>query len=108
MKDLPQKIAETVKKIAAACPVEFMQELKASDVMIVSQRTVKFNVPAEAGEKINQIKVTHDNGKFMVRFYQVTEVEMLYDLPAENVSTAIKAVLDGQKAVTPGDQPAAV
>lgn len=89
-------IATTFQAIVAAVPPSLLNELGVTEAAIVSPRTIKFNLKTPAPDGTNQIKVTVEAGKFLVRGYRVEDTELFYDLTAENVANALRA-LAGKK-----------
>lgn len=87
-----KQLEQTVEAVSQAIPPELLTQLKATNPKIVSTRSVRFDIP-DGKDGINRIKVTLENGKFLVRFYRVQEVEILYDMPAANVADGIKTIL---------------
>lgn len=85
-------IQKMVKAIASALPTEFMMGLKVNNLAVVSERTVRFDIPATA-KGINRIKVTmQPNGEFRVRTYKVEEVEDVPNVEPGCLQGAIKAL----------------
>lgn len=80
-----------VTAITALHP-DFMKGIGATNAQIVSPRSLRFDTQAPGKDGVNRIKVTAEQGKLRVTFYRIEEVEMLYDLPPENLQTAIQAV----------------
>lgn len=88
MKEIKQNMAS----IASALNPKTLASLDATNVKMVSPRTVQFDcTPKEDGT--NRIKVTlTENGEFMVRGYKVEETDMFYNVPASGINAVIEKI----------------
>lgn len=84
----------TIKKnlmaLSQAIPVQVMKETGASNVKLASTRTLQFDLAKPGLDGTNRIKVTIEDGKFLLRGYKVEETEILYGVEMDKVADAIK------------------
>jgi hypothetical protein len=94
-------LSKTLMAMAKAIPGETLAKLKPSEIKPVSERTIAISLSAPGADGTNRIKVTFENGKYMVRGYRVEETEIFYDLPCANVHDIIESMagLGNQKAL---------
>lgn len=83
--------ATNIQALVSALPSDVMKQLNIQDATVVSHRTIKISLKNPAPDGTNQIKVTVEGGKFMVRGYRVEETEVAYGMTGDAVG---KAVLD--------------
>ena len=87
--------ATNIKTLISVLPQDLMQKLNVSDATVVSGRTIKISLKTPAPDGTNQIKVTVENGKFMVRGYRVEETEVAYGLTGDAVAQAVLNLATG-------------
>ena len=93
---MSQPIKENLSAIAKAIPVELMKELSATNVKMVSQRTIQFDLAKPGIDGTNRVKVTVENGTFLIRGYRVEETEILYGVQSDAVAQALKTITTPQ------------
>ena len=85
-------IKENLKAIAGAIPAELIKELGATNVKMVSQRTIQFDLPKPGLDGTNRVKVTVENGQFLIRGYRIEETEVFYGVAPDSAATALKNI----------------
>lgn len=85
-------IKENLKAIAAAIPAEVLKELGATNMKMVSQRTIQFDLPKPGLDGTNRVKVTVENGKFLIRGYRIEDTECFYDVSLDGAAQALKNI----------------
>jgi hypothetical protein len=88
--------ATNILAIAKAIPKSALAALGAENLQIVSDRTARFDLKSPSKDGINRVKITHENGKFLIRTYRVEEVEIAYGLPTENVLPTIRHLIGAE------------
>ena len=80
--------------IQNAVPKEFLDSLDATNIQIRSERTISFDLKNPAADGTNRVKITVENGKFLIRGYKVEETEIFYDIPSEKVIDSINNLIN--------------
>jgi hypothetical protein len=84
-------IQKTVQAVASILTNEVLKKMQASNLTVVSPRTVRFDIPKTVAG-INRVKVTlQENDEFRIRTYTVEEVEDVANIAG---SSLIKALAD--------------
>ena len=91
-------IATNIKTLISVLPQGLMQQLNVSGAAVVSGRTIKIGLKTPAPDGTNQIKVTVENGKFLVRGIRVEETDIAYNLTNDEVASAVLNMATGANA----------
>lgn len=83
-------LSKTLMAMAKAISGETIAKLQPTEIKQVSNRTIQIALSSPAPDGTNRIRVTFENGKYMVRAYRIEETEIFYDLPRGNVNDVIK------------------
>lgn len=83
-------LSKTMKAMAQAISGETIAKLHMESIKPVSERTIQIALSAPGIDGTNRIKVTFENGKYMVRGYRIEETAIYYDLPCGNVNDVIR------------------
>jgi hypothetical protein len=85
-------IKQTVLAASEAIPVEFMKQIGASNVQVVSDRSLRFDItPTAAG--VNRIKITlQPDGEWRLRTYKVEEMEDVPGILPASLTAAIAQI----------------
>lgn len=85
-------IQQTLQAAAAALPNEFMKKISAANVQLVSERSLRIDVPlTPAG--VNRIKITlQPDGEWRLRTYKVEELEDVPGILPASLAGAISQI----------------
>jgi len=89
-------VVPDLAKVMQVMTPDLVESMEGTNPQAVSERTARFDVP-EKMDGINRIKITAVGEKFMLRFYRVEEIDILYEIPPENVSSTIKRRMGGSE-----------
>ncbi len=78
--------------IANAIPSALLKELGATNLKMVSARTLQFDLQKPGLDGTNRVKVTIEDGKFMIRGYKIEETEVFYDIQPDGATKALKTL----------------
>lgn len=78
--------------IASVIHPETLNALGATNVKMVSIRTLQFDLPKPGLDGTNRVKVTVENGTFLIRGYRVEETEIFYNVAPEAAAKALKSI----------------
>lgn len=85
-------LQENFKAIVSALPSDFMKELKATNLLVASARTIRFDIP-ETPTGINRVKVTiQPDGDMRLRTYKIEEVKDVPNISPDSLQGAIKTL----------------
>jgi hypothetical protein len=82
--------------IASAIPAELLMGMDASNIKMVRPRTIQFDLAKPGLDGTNRVKVTVENGTFLIRGYRIDETEVLYGVQSEAVAQALKTITTPQ------------
>jgi hypothetical protein len=87
-----QAFKANIGAIASAISTKQMEEMGATNVKMVSIRTLQFDLKTPRADGTNRIKITHEGGKFQVRGYKIEETDLIHSIEPDALSTAIKNI----------------
>lgn len=87
-----QTFKTNMSAIASAIPAETMKALGATNIKPVSERTIQFDLKTPRPDGTNRVKVTVENGKFLIRGFKIDDTDILYNVSSDAITTALKAL----------------
>lgn len=84
-----QTFQKNMVTITQALSKTLMKELGATNIKPVSARTLQFDCTPKA-DGTNRIKVTVEQGVFMVRGFRVDETDIRYGVHKDSLATALQ------------------
>jgi len=87
-----QAFKANMSAIVSAIPAETMKDIGATNIKPVSERTLQIDLKTPKPDGTNRLKITVEDGKFMVRGYKLEETDILHSIEPDSLMTAIAAI----------------
>jgi len=78
-----------MQALASALTPDDLKTLGAAQAKMVSERTLRIDLAKPKADGTNQIKITVEGGKFMVKGYKLEETDILHSVEAGSLVTAL-------------------
>lgn len=90
---IAQQIRKTVETISAAIPQDYLTAIGASNLVVASERTIRFDVQDKEGGGITRVKVSlQPDGDLRLRTYRIEDGEDVPNITPASLQEALKNI----------------